>query len=146
MKNYKFKLIVFVLVTFLSCGNEDDEIDCTLALPEPNWFEIGFYNSQGDPLIGSAYQQESFRLFNNDIELNISPMPFGDPTRLLVRYDDIVTDTDFYIELTATDNDTLNFSFNSFQGDCFLHYNLQQVIYNGEEIQLQNSSHVSLIK
>ena len=146
MTTYKFRLAVFVLITFLSCGNEDDEIDCTLALPEPNWFEIGFYNTQGEPLIGSIYQQETFRLFNNDIELSISPNPFGDPTRLLVRFEDIETDTDFHIELTTSDIDTLNFSFDSFQGDCFLYYNLQQVIYNGDEVQLQNSSHVSLIK
>lgn len=140
------KFLFFSLVLLLSCDNNDNEVDCTSALPEPNWFEIGFFNTQGEPLIGSVYQQETFRLFNAESELSISSIPFGDPTRLLVRFDDIESDKDYYIELTATDNDTLNFSFESFQGECFLHFNMQQVIYNGDNIQLQNSSQIDLTK
>lgn len=138
-------LSFFISFVFLmSCGSDD--VNCTNALPGPNWFELGFFDAQGQPLIGSVYQQQEFRIFNSNSEAFISPMSFGDPTRLLVRFPDFVSNTQYFIELNAVDTDTLNFIFDTMQGPCFLNYNLQQVIYNGETVEVQNSNRVDLIK
>ncbi|WP_145758325.1 hypothetical protein [Sediminicola sp. YIK13] len=134
------------MVLLLACASDDDSVDCTSALPEPNWFEIGFFNSQGEPLIGTVYQQEEFRLFNSKSEIFISPMPFGDPTRLQVRFPDVDSVTEYYIELTEIDTDTLSFTYETLQGPCFLSYDLTQVNYNGETFLLKNTDRVDFIK
>ena len=140
-----FFSILFILF-IASCGRNTDDVDCTNALPEPNWFEIGFVNMDGEPLIGTVYLQEEFRLFNASSELMLSSVPFGDPTRLQVGYDDIVSDVDYYIELTETDNDTLRFIYSSSMGSCFINYDLQEIIYNGDSYDVGNSSQIDLVK
>lgn len=145
-KHFQYLFTPLMIMLLLACGSDDDGKDCTSALPEPNWFEIGFFNSQGEPLIGTVYLEEDFRLFNANSELFISPMPFGDPTRLQVRFIDIDSDTEYFIELTDVDTDTLSFTFDTRQGQCFLSYDLTQVIYNGVTFPLQDSSNVDLIK
>lgn len=144
-KHFQYLFTISLIFLLLACGS-DDGIDCTSALPEPNWFEIGFFNSQGEPLIGTVYQQEEFRLFNSDIEIFISPMPFGDPTRLQVSFIDVDSDTEYYIELSDVDTDTLSITYDTRQGPCFLSYDLPQVIYNGETFLFQNTNRVDLIK
>ncbi|NAY91106.1 hypothetical protein GTQ34_04165 [Muricauda sp. JGD-17] len=135
-----------IFIVLLSCENDDNNVDCTTALPAPDWFEIGFFNSQGDPLIGTVYQQADFRLFNSETEIFISPMLFGDSDRLLVPYREIESNKEYYIELTPSDMDTLNFNFESTQGPCFLNFDLQEVIYNGDTIQVLNTNRVDFIK
>jgi len=138
-------ILLVTFITFLSCDNNDD-VDCTNAIPAPNWFELGFFDSQGQPLIGNVYQQDVFRIFNSNSETFISPTEW-DPHRLQIYFPDFVSDTQYYIELTTVDIDTLNFIFETTQGPCFLQYNLEQVIYNGETIEVENNSNsVDLIK
>lgn len=137
--------ILFILF-IASCGRNTDDVDCTNALPEPNWFEIGFVNTEGEPLIGTVYLQDEFRLFNNNSEIMISPVPFGNPNRLQVGYDDIVSDVDYFIELTETDNDTLRFIYSSSMGPCFINYDLQEIIYNGDSYLITSSAQIDLIK
>ena len=139
-------LIMCIAALLFSCGNNDDEDNCTTALPAPEWFELGFFNSLGEPLVGTVYPQEEFRVFNSNSEVFVSPVPFGDPTRLQMRFLDFDSDVNYFIELTATDTDTLNFTYDVRQGPCFLNYDLTQVIYNGQTIQLSNSNRVDLIK
>ena len=143
-KGYKFLFFFTLIVSLLSCGNDD--VDCTNAFPTPDWFELGFFDSQGQPLIGSVYLQDEFRVFNSNNEIFLSPIPFGDSTRLQVRFNDFTSNLDYYIELTPIDIDTLRFVYETTQGPCFLNYNLQQVVFNGETIPIQNSNRVDLIK
>ncbi|MBT8306852.1 MAG: hypothetical protein KJN85_07935 [Maribacter sp.] len=145
MKHYLKILFFFTLPIMISCCVNDD-VDCTNALPAPDWFELGFFDSQGQPLIGSVYQQNEFRVFNSNTETLISSMPFGDSTRLQVRFPDFTTNTQYYIELTSVDIDTLNFIFETTRGPCFLRYELMQVIYNGATIEVQNRDRVDLMK
>ena len=145
-KHCQYLFTILLMVLLLACASDDDGVDCTSALPEPNWFEIGFFNSQGEPLIGTVYQQEKFRLFNSDSEIFISPMPFGDPTRLQVRFLDVSPDTEYYIELTDIETDTLIFTYNTLKGPCFFSYDLTQVVYNGETFPLQYTRRIDLIK
>jgi len=144
-KGLKILLLSVLLATPISCGNDDD-VDCTTALPPPNWFELGFFDTSGQPLIGTVYLQDEFRVFNDNSEIFLSPVPFGNPNRLQVRYEDFDSNLDYYIELTAQDVDTLRFIFESTQGPCFLINDLQQVIYNGESLEIGNSNLVELIK
>ncbi len=74
-KGYKFLFFFTLIVSLLSCGNDD--VDCTNAFPTPDWFELGFFDSQGQPLIGSVYLQDEFRVFNSNNEIFLSPIPFG---------------------------------------------------------------------
>lgn len=143
-KSYKILFFFSFIVTLLACDNNDD-VDCTNVFPAPNWFELGFFDSQGQPLIGSVYQQDEFRVFNSNNEVFLSPI-FDDPTRLQVRFNDFTSNLDYYIELTAIDIDTLRFVYETTQGPCFLNYNLQQVVFNEETIPIQNSDRVDLIK
>ncbi|NNK71894.1 MAG: hypothetical protein HKO94_01755 [Flavobacteriaceae bacterium] len=145
LKGFSTLFVILILVSMLSCA-DDDEVDCTTALPAPDWFELGFFNSQGQALIGSVYLQEEFRVFNSTSETFISPMASGDQTRLQVRFPDFETNVDYFIELTSVDTDTLRFLFETSQGPCFLSYDLQQVIFNGETIMVQNTNRVDLIK
>lgn len=144
-KDYKILFFFSFIVLLLACENNDD-VDCTNVIPAPNWFELGFFDSQGLPMIGNVYQQDEFRIFNSNSENFISPTAFGDPTRLQVFFPDFVTNTKYYIELTAVDIDTLNFIFETKQDPCFLNYDLKQVIYNGEINEVQNTNRVDLIK
>ncbi|MGV6831380.1 MAG: hypothetical protein ACWA5P_07460 [bacterium] len=140
-------LLFFSLFIITACDNDDNNtVDCSNFLPEPDWFELGFFNTNGNPLIGTVYTQDSFRFFNANEELFLSPVPFSDLTRLQVNFEDISTDIEYYIELTDIDTDTLSFSFTSEQGPCSIIYDLTQVIYNGEVISLPNPDQVDLIK
>ncbi len=134
-----------IVLTLYSCANNND-VDCSNALPGPDWFELGFFNAQGQPLIGSVYPQYEFRVFNASSEIFISPVPFGDPTRLQIRFPDFETNNEYFIELTAIDTDTLRFVYSVAQGPCFLNYNLQQVIFNNQIVEVQNSNRVDLVK
>lgn len=146
MSSYLSKLVCFLCILLIYFSCDDKEVNCTNALPEPNWFDLGFFNVQEQPLIGTVYQQETFRLYNSENEIFLATNPFGDSTRLQVRYNDIVPRNTYFIELSSTDIDTLNFSFEVTQGPCFPNYDLQEVIYNGQSYTIENTSRVDLIK
>ena len=144
---FYFTLHYFVLsLVLLSCSNDDDELDCSTVDPGPNWFEMGFFNAEGNPLLGTEYTQESYRLFNAQEELFISPWATGSLDYLVVRYEEITNDRIYYIELSETDTDTLKFNFTIRQGPCFPNYILEQVTYNDEAYLIQNNLPLQLIK
>lgn len=131
MKNLLLGLGILFSSLLLSCASNDD-IDCSTLDPGPNWFEMGFFDPDGNPLIGTVYTQESFRMFNAQEEFYVSPFTGGDPNYLIVRYDDVTNDKEYYIELSETDTDTLQFTYAVVQGPCFPNYTLENVWYNGE--------------
>lgn len=131
-KNIRKGLGILLASLFLSCATDDDSIDCSLSDPGPNWFEIGFFDTDGNPLIGTVYTQESFRVFNLQEEFYVSPFTGGNPNYLIVRYENITNEREYYIELSETDTDTLQFTYAIIQGPCFPNYTLENVWYNGE--------------
>ena len=137
---------LFLCVAMLSCSSDDDEIDCSTVDPGPNWFEMGFFDSQNNSLLVTEYTQESFRLFNEQEELFISPWATGSPEYLIVRYNEITSNRTYYIELSETDTDTLKFLYSERQGPCFPIYSLEQVDYNGDIYVIENSLRVPLLK
>ena len=144
-KSFKIVTLSVIALLLMTCGN-DDEIDCSLILPEPNWFEIGFFDLQGQPLIGTVYTQSEFRIFNDNSETFLTSVPTGDPTRLQIFYDFFESDIDYYIELSAVDTDTLRFIYQSTLKPCSIDYDLESVIYNGESVTPVNPRLVNLIK
>ncbi|MBT8288373.1 MAG: hypothetical protein HKN00_08865 [Flavobacteriaceae bacterium] len=144
MKCFSSVYYTSIFVVLLSCG--EDDVDCSAVLPPPNWFEIGFFDTQGNALIGSVYQQEEFRLYNDNTELLLRPVPFGDPERLQVIFSNIQSNIEYYIELTATDTDTLHFNYETINGPCFSFSNLTEVIFNGRTIEFEDDSRIDLIK
>ncbi len=138
--------ILFICSLALLLPGCEDDVDCTNALPPPNWFQLGFFTTNGEPLIGTLYKSEGFRLYNADTELSVSPMRFGDTTRLLIRYDDVLPDVEYYIELTQEDTDTLSFSYEIRQDPCFLIYTLQEVTHNGESVSFNSPFTIDILK
>ncbi|NNL81727.1 MAG: hypothetical protein HKO67_14665 [Flavobacteriaceae bacterium] len=137
--------IFFLFILCCSCA-DDDDVDCSSALPPPNWFEIGFFDTNGNALIGTTYNQETFRLYNSSEETFISKVPFSSPEYLQVRFDSINPQTEYFLELSATDQDTLVFDFSLSNGPCFSWFVLEGLTYNGDEIPLSDNSRIDLIK
>ncbi|MDC7995651.1 hypothetical protein [Altibacter sp. HG106] len=140
-----FFIISAVMLLVYACGSDDD-VDCTTALPAPNFFLLGFFTTEGTPLLGNVYDQEAFRVFNTDTTFLIPYQPGSYPNRLAVRFPAIQNDTEYFIELSEKDTDTLQFRYETMQGPCFPNYTLQQVTYNGTTIALETSGEVDLIK
>ena len=142
------KSFVFLLViSILPLNSCEDDPDCSTVLPPPNWFDLGFFSAEGEPLIGTEYLQEEFRVFNQAGEQFIRPMLFGDSTRLQVRFEAFESDTDYYIEVTPEDIDTLNFSYEIRQRPCFRTYELVSFRYNGQNVPLDPASiRVDIVK
>lgn len=131
MKNAIF--ILALIAFFFSCSN-DDTVDCSLVDIVTPAFFLTYQDAQGNYLLNTVYQADSLRLYNNNSELYLRTYPTGDFESLYVYYNGISDDTDYYLELTDTDTDTLKFKYTITPGDCAPNYTLKKVIYNGEEI------------
>lgn len=139
MKTISFSFITLLLLISCSKETKDPELDCSLALPPPNSFEINLVNSVEAPLIGSVYTQDSFRLYNNSFEKFIRPTRFGVPTRLQVFYQDFESGVEYFIELDSLDNDTLKFNYSINNGECFDSFIMDSIKFNGNQISISNS-------
>lgn len=144
MKN-KIKLL-FLLVSILTLISCDTNDDCAAVDPAPYWIELGFVDSQGENLLGTVYQQEEFRIFNSNSEIYVVPVVSGETTRLELLLPDFTSNTEYFIEFAPNDIDTLKIIFETIQGPCFLGYNLQEIIFNGETIVVQYTNVVDLVK
>ncbi|MFB0923886.1 MAG: hypothetical protein QMB65_01170 [Vicingaceae bacterium] len=137
MKTISFSIITLLLL--ISCSketlnNKEPELDCSNVLPPPNSFEINLVNSVGNPLIGSIYTQDSFRLYNNSFEKFIRPPAFGVSTVLQIFYPDIESGIEYFIELDSLDNDTLMFNYSIKNRECFDSFKMDSIKFNGKWI------------
>ena len=126
MNHFVFTLLTFSMFLF-SCKKED----CSNVLPPPNWIELGITDSAGNALLWSGYNKDSFRLYNSSREIYLGPLPYGDSSRLQIRFPDLVNELDYYLELSSTDTDTLRFDITNSVEKCFTSYSLDKLYYNG---------------
>lgn len=134
MKNLCF-LFIFLLLSG-SCSTNDDTPECDI-FPAPN-FEITLQDAAGNPLIGTEYLQDSFKLSTNTSVQYLKPIRFGSQENLAIWFPDITSGIEYFLELSETDADTLKVDYllndepcsNGFIFDRFT-YN-QEVLYENE--------------
>ncbi len=124
-----FIAITLILVYLSSCSNDQDNCD----LPEPDYFEIGVSNSKGVSLINGIFQRDSFKLYNSSELIYLKPLRFGgDSTLLIIRYPDIISDVDYWLELDSSVIDTFNFKFIRRSNDILCSVSkMSEIEYNG---------------
>lgn len=131
---------LLVLLTFLiSCDNNDD-IDCTNAIPPASNFLLKFEDQAGNSLIGTTYVQDSFKLYNPNSTVYLKPYNSGPSDQLVVWMPDINSGETYFLELDATDTDTLIINHSEMSDDCFTYSVLDSFIYNNEVLYDENSS------
>jgi hypothetical protein len=120
------KKIVFIFCfIILSCNNNDDT-DCSTVLPPPNYFQISFEDIDGNSLIGNVYVQDSFKLRTVNTIQYLKPQQ----DRLLIRYEEIISNETYFLELNEADTDTLIVKYSHIQTDCFINFILETFTYN----------------
>lgn len=147
----RFLFVLFFLCLF-SCGTSDD-VDCSLAtvgLPPLSFIFMNFENNQGEQLLESTYLQDSFKVYNAQVEFYIKRQFEGSDDGLLFDLFSIDQSDTFYLELDQHDIDTLFIGYTQNVGPCFTWRNLDQLIYNEEELYNSNNStpqiHFTIIK
>jgi len=127
----KFYALVIVLV-ILSCGNDDDNCSDTAFLPPPQGIYIKLVNSAGDPLIGTIFVKDSFKLSNPAETVYVKPDRFGAQDELFIGYDAVTSGETYFLELDETDTDTLRMEHSLKESRCFDFRSLDTFTYNGQ--------------
>ncbi len=136
MKN----LISIICILFLigSCDKEPG-LDCSNALPPPNYFHMDIVDSSGNSFIGSLSIQDSIRLYNNSFEKYISPENFDPSYAFKIFYPDIESEIEYFIELDNMDIDTVTFNYSITPQECFDSYVMNTIEFNGQNMTISNS-------
>lgn len=140
MKELFLFSVVILLFSFSGCKKT---VDCTLVLPEPNYFEITFVDSTGNSVLGTI---DSLRLYNASYDKYIKATRFGDSSYLQIFYVDIDSNVNYFIELNNMDTDTLLFNYSIEVGTCFNVYIMDDLKYNGQNQTVGNNIQFDLIK
>ena len=127
-----FSIICIGFILF-GCTKDDDALDCTTVLPPPNWFEISINDPGGNQLINNIFVQDSFLFYSASTQTYLKPLEFaGHPSYLMIDFPRISNGTEYYLELSDMDTDTLVFNFTEKITPCYTDYNLAEILYNGE--------------
>ena len=129
MKRY---FLLLCLTALVGCESDDKKPDCSLVLPAPNWFAIGFVDEVGNPLIGTLFTQDSFKLAGAGDVLYLRPVPFGTGETLLVPFPDIQNGASYQLELDADNTERLRIDFETRESTCGNSYIISALFYNGE--------------
>ena len=143
------KKIVLVLIAalFLACeGEEDRMVNCSNILCVVDQFRITYKNAAGDPLIGTTFVQDSFKLSSSNQILYLKPQPIDNFDNLIIKYGDLESGVDYELELSAVVGDTLNFTFSTMQADCCTDSSMQSLQYNGTTVAAELEDFYILIK
>ncbi|RZT00159.1 hypothetical protein [Aquimarina brevivitae] len=142
-KNLTLVVLLFTALFLGSCKNDDD---CTASTPPYMGIELGYFDDAGTSLIATSYNQDQFRIFNETSEVFITPGSINGIQRLSLQLINFESDTDYYIELTDNDTDTIQLQYELIQQSCFNTYDLREVFYNGEPVQIEDDIIVDIIK
>lgn len=136
-------LALFFCIMIQSCDADEEEYGCGIC--PPTTFHLGFFNEHGNTYVGYIYKQDSFRLYNAMEEYYLTYLPNGKHTRFLVSFDSLTSGSDYFLEFSPTDIDTLRFSFEVEQQPHCRIYSFTEVLYNGESQKVE-SSLIDIIK
>jgi len=126
------KLLLLSLLSLAIACNEDDN-DTTLCIPPNPVFEFTLRDVNQNPLLGTVFVQDSFKLSNNRSTVYLKPTPQGDEENLQVIMPDIISGVDYTLELSDTENDIVRISYEIVTESCGAH-RLTSFVYNGQTI------------
>ena len=142
----KKALLITMIALFFSCeGDEDRGPNCSAVLCLADQFYLTYRNTAGDTLIGTTYVQDSFKLSSPSNVIYIKPIP-GNEGSLAIFYQQVETDLDYALELSATETDTLNFNFYSIYADCCIDSSMTELKHNNTVIPAESEDFYVLIK
>ncbi|NND63616.1 MAG: hypothetical protein HKN48_10560 [Flavobacteriaceae bacterium] len=128
MKNL---LLIVCVFAFLGCeGDEDTGPDCTTVLCAANEFLISYRDAQGNPLIGTEFVKDSFKLSRPGSTIYIKPRAFFADNQLPIFYRDVESGQDYALELSETVIDTLRFTFTTVVGGCCVDSTMDELLQN----------------
>lgn len=137
----------FLLSSFLIIGILFSSCDrCKNVLPPLSYFEIALVDENGNNLLGTTYNQSSFKLFSNEFELWLNYEPAFQGEILRIQYDSIETDKEYYLQLSSTETDTIRVTFNRKHGKCYDSFDPQSFFYNGQSILSTQSVKYIVVK
>ena len=115
-------------------GDEDTGPDCSTVLCEANEFLISYRDAQGNPLIGTEFVKDSFKLSGPDTEIYIKPRAFFADNQLPIFYQSVESGEEYVLELSETVTDTLRFSFTTVTLDCCVDSTMDEFLQNDVSI------------
>ncbi len=127
----KIALTLVIAITVMACSNSDDDTAC--IPPFPGW-ELVLVDANQNPLIGTQFVQDSFKLSNSQATTYVRPTPFGTGNDVQIVLPDLISGADYYLELSQTDSDTLNIEYEEFDGSCGPAYRTLRFQYNDQLI------------
>ncbi|NND88150.1 MAG: hypothetical protein HKM28_02760 [Flavobacteriaceae bacterium] len=130
MKNLLSCLMIFMLI--IGCTS-DDSNPCANVLPSPNNLLLDIQDSQGNSLIGTVYVQDSFRLRTNNSVTYVQSQEIDDAAALSIFFTQLESGESYYLDLSETETDTLRVNYTATPNECFVAYEIDQVVYNGED-------------
>jgi len=127
-----YKIIPFlVVISFLACeGIEDREVNCETVLCATDAIKITYRDSGGNPLLGTLFIKDSFKLFSANSIQYLKPLSPTEPENLAIFYAYIQNDLDYTLELSPTVIDTLNFTFTTNNNSCCSLSTMDQLLFN----------------
>jgi len=129
----KSRILILLLAIITFGCNDELEIDCDL--PPPNWFTINLQNEEGTGLFNSVYSQDSIQLFNENDSIQLSWWVSDE--QMLVGFEDIEPDNNYFLKLSSSDTDTLWVQWSS-QGELCRSYFLDSLRYNNSPVVIDN--------
>lgn len=128
------KRLIFlgILVFLMACeGDEDTGPDCSTVLCEANEFLFTYRDTAGNPLIGTQFVQDSFKLSSPSTTLYLKPRAFFADNQLPVFYHEVESGQEYILELSETESDTLQFTFTTVTANCCVDSTMQEFLLNG---------------
>lgn len=140
-------LPLLIAVLILGCEGEEDRMaNCELVSCVTDHFRLTYKNAAGDPLIGTTFVQDSFKLSSSNQVLYLKPQPEANQDKLAIYYGDLESGINYALELSATETDTLNFTFSTVLADCCIDSSMQELRYNNNIVAAESNDFYILIK
>lgn len=143
MKNTLIYLSIALLL--FSCSNDDPVTDCSLIIPPPNNILLRIQDDQNNPLIGTEFTQDSFRLRGNSMVTYVKPDLNGNPIDLSIFFTQMADGVDYYLDLSETDTDTLRANYTASINECFTAFNLVDFEYNDQLVTDFNGENLVVV-
>lgn len=138
--NIAVSLFLIISTTLNSCNR------CKNVTPPIQYFELSIVDVNNTNLLGTTYNETSFKLYNNysEIWLNYGPTLHGEVLR--IEYAQIETNAKYYLELSSTDTDTIKVDFNTTEEKCYDVYDIQSFQYNGQSLNYDKGVQYKIVK
>ncbi len=145
MKKLLFLLSLPLLL--MACeGEEDRQADCSTVLCAADEFYLDYKDVDGNPLIGSVFVQDSFKLSSPTSTIYLKVNSFGPENLLPIAYRSVESGADYALELSPTASDTFNFTFTTNNGPCCFTSTMSDFKYNDLTIEVDSIRNYVLVR